>query len=172
MIGVSQKAIARIRRGLFKSIQRLPVKYQDTHTHGDLMSRFTNDLDSVGVMLNSTMSQIFSGTITLIGTIVLMFVTNWILAIVTIVTVPLLIYAANTLGKMSRRYYSEKVFCQEETAKQEFEILSDDLREKQIKAQFFGGIMGPVMGNLSQISYALSATSALHGFILAKHSEG
>ena len=73
---------------------------------------------------------------------------------------------------MSRRYYSEKVFCQEETAKQEFEILSDDLREKQIKAQFFGGIMGPVMGNLSQISYALSATSALHGFILAKHSEG
>ena len=180
MIGVSQNALIRIRKELFSKIQKLPVKYHDTHTHGDIMSRFTNDLDSVGEMLNHTLSQIFSGAITLIGTMTLMFVTNWILAVVTIITVPLLISAANMLGKQSRKYYKGqqqalgavngyieetvtgqkviKVFCHEETTVEEFELLNDDLRKKQIKAQFFGGIMGPVMGNLSQISYALSAT--------------
>jgi len=179
MIGVSQNALVKIRNELFSKMQKLPVKYHDTHTHGDLMSRFTNDLDSVGEMLNNTLSQIFSGIITLIGTLVLMFVTNWILAIVVIVTVPMLVFAANNLGKLSRKFYKGqqealgavngyieetvtgqkvvKVFCHEETAIEEFEFLSDDLRSKQMKAQFFGGIMGPVMGNLSQVSYAISA---------------
>lgn len=180
MIGVSQNALVRIREELFSKIEKLPLKYHDTHTHGDVMSRFTNDLESVGEMLNNAMSQIFSGVLTLIGTITLMFVTNWILAVVTIVTVPLLIYAGGTIGKQSRKYFKDqqqalgalngyieetvtgqkviKVFCHEETAIEEFEFLSDELRGKQMKAQFFGGIMGPVMGNLGQVSYALSAT--------------
>lgn len=180
MIGVSQNALIKIREDLFKRIQKLPVKYHDTHTHGDIMSRFTNDLDSVGEMLNNTMPQIFSGVINLIGTLILMFVTNWILALVIIITTPLLVYVGGFIGKQSRKYfigqqqalgavngYVEetvtgqkviKVFCHEETAMDEFEFLSDDLRQKQMKAQFFGGIMGPVMGNLSQVSYAISAT--------------
>ena len=180
MIGVSQNALVRIREDLFGKIQKLPVKYHDTHTHGEIMSRFTNDLDSVGEMLNNTLSQVFSGVVTLIGTVILMFVTNWILAVVIVVTVPAMIYVGGAIGKRSRKYYKDqqqvlgavngyveetvtgqkviKVFCHEETAMEEFRILSDDLREKQVKAQFFGGIMGPVMGNLSQISYALSAT--------------
>jgi len=180
MIGVSQNALVRIREDLFRKAQRLPVKYHDTHTHGDIMSRFTNDLDSVGEMLNNTMSQIFSGVITLIGTITLMFVTNWILAIVVIVTVPMLVYVGGMIGQQSRKYFASqqqalgavngyieetvtgqkviKVFCHEESTMDEFEFLSDELRSKQMKAQFFGGIMGPVMGNLSQISYAISAT--------------
>ena len=180
MIEVSQNAMVKIRKELFGRIQKLPVKYHDTHTHGEIMSRFTNDLDSVGEMFNNTLSQIFSGAVTLIGTAILMFVTNWILAIVTIVTVPVLIYAGGAIGKRSRKYYKGqqqalgavngyieetvtgqkvvKVFNHEETVMEEFTFLSDDLRNKQAKAQFFGGIMGPVMGNLSQISYALYAT--------------
>jgi len=180
MVGVSQNALTKIRAELFAKIQELPLKYHDTHSHGDIMSRFTNDLDAVGEMLNNTLPQIFSGTISLVGTIILMFVTNWILAIVIIATVPVLFYVAGMIGKQSRKYYIGqqqalgavngyieesvtgqkviKVFCHEEMAMEEFEILSDDLRRKQIKAQFFGGIMGPVMGNLSQISYTLSAT--------------
>ncbi len=180
MIHVSQNALIRIREELFGRIQKLPLKYHDTHSHGDIMSRFTNDLDSVGEMLNNTLSQILSGILTLIGTIILMFVTNWILAVVTIVTVPLLIYAGGKIGMQSRKYYKNqqqalgavngyieetvtgqkvvKVFCHEETAMEEFGFLSNDLSKKQVKAQFFGGIMGPVMGNLSQISYSLSAT--------------
>jgi ATP-binding cassette subfamily B protein len=179
MIGVSQNALVRIREELFRKIQKLPLKFHDTHAHGDIMSRFTNDLDAVGEMLNNTMPQIFSGVLNLIGTVVLMFVTNWILAVVTILTVPLLTYIGGMIGKKSRKYFAAqqqvlgavngyieetvagqkviKVFCHEETAVDEFETLSDDLREKQMKAQFFGGIMWPVMGNLSQVSYALSA---------------
>jgi len=180
MIGVSQNALVKIRGDLFRKIQKLPVKYHDTHTHGDVMSRFTNDLESVGEMLNNTMTQIFSGVLTLIGTVTLMFVTNWILALVIIVTMPFLVYVGGMIGKQSRKYfigqqqalgavngYIEetvtgqkviKVFCHEEIATEEFEFLSDELRKKQMRAQFFGGIMGPVMGNLSQVSYALSAT--------------
>jgi len=180
MIGVSQNALVKIREDLFSRIQKLPLKYHDMHTHGDIMSRFTNDLDAVGEMLSHTMTQIFSGILMLIGTVILMFVTNWILAIVTIITVPLLIYAGGMIGKLSRKYFAGqqqalgaingyieetvtgqkviKVFCHEKAAMEEFEFLSDNLREKQMKAQFFGGIMGPVMGNLSQISYALSST--------------
>ena len=108
-----------------------------------------------------------------------MFVT-WILAIITVIMVPVLFYVGSMIGKQSRKFFTGqqqalgavngyieetitgqkviKVFCHEETAMEEFECLSDDLRKKQIKAQFFGGIMGPVMGNLGQISYALSAT--------------
>jgi ATP-binding cassette subfamily B multidrug efflux pump len=180
MVGVSQNALVRIRAELFGKLQKLPLRYHDTHTHGDIMSRFTNDLDAVGEMMNNTLPQVFSGAVTLIGTVTLMFVTNWILAVITILTVPVLIYVAGLLGKQSRKYYLGqqqalgavngyieesvagqkviKVFNHEDTAKAEFEVLSDDLRQKQIKAQFFGGIMGPVMGNLSQVSYAISAT--------------
>ncbi|AGC68181.1 ABC transporter-like protein [Thermoclostridium stercorarium subsp. stercorarium DSM 8532] len=180
MIGVSQNALIKIREDLFSKIQRLPLKYHDTHTHGDLMSRFTNDLDSVGEMLNNTLPQIFSGIINLLGTLVLMFVTNWILAVIVIVITPLLAYVGGLIGKQSRKYFSGqqqalgavngyieetitgqkviKVFCHEETTIEEFEFLSDNLREKQMKAQFFGGIMGPVMGNLSQVSFAIAAT--------------
>ncbi len=180
MVEVSQNSLIRIRKDLFSKMQRLPLRYHDTHTHGDLMSRFTNDLDAVGEMLTNTMVHIFSGILTLVGTIVLMFATNWILAVATILTVPMLFFAGNKIGTLSRKYYKGqqqalgavngyieesvtglkviKVFCHEDTAKEEFELLSDDLRKKQISAQFFGGIMGPVMGNLSQISFAIIAT--------------
>jgi len=180
MIGVAQKALVRIREELFRRIQRLPVRYHDSHTHGDLMSRFTNDLDSVGEMLNNTLVYTFSGALTLLGTLILMFVVNWLLALIVIATIPLLVYAAGLLGKLSRKYYKDqqrvlgavngyieenitgqkviKVFCHEERVMEEFAILSDELRNKQMKAQFFGGIMGTVMGNLSQISFALAAT--------------
>lgn len=180
MVVVSQNSLVKIRGELFSKVQKLPLKYHDAHPHGDIMSRFTNDLDSVGEMLSHTMVQIFSGILALIGTMVMMFVTNWILALVTIATTPLLVYAGSAIGKRSRKYflgqqqalgavngYIEesitgqkviKVFCHEDTAMEEFAALSDNLREKQIKAQFFGGIMGPVMGKLSQISYAIPAT--------------
>ena len=180
MIGVSENALVKIREELFSKVQKLPLKYHDTHTHGDIMSRFTNDLDAVGMMLNHTMTHIFSGILTLIGTVTLMFITNWILAVVLIIIVPLLVYVGGMIGKQSRRYFVQqqqalgavngyieesvtgqkviKVFNYEDTTMAEFNFLSDYLRSKQMKAQFFGGIMGPVMGNLSQISYAISAT--------------
>ena len=178
MIRVSQNALQRIRNDLFNKLQRLPVRYHDTHTHGEIMSRFTNDLDSVGEMLNNTLVQLFTGAITIVGTLILMFSVNWFLAIIVIVTIPFMAFIGGKIGSRSRKYYSGqqralgavngyieemvtgqkvvKVFCHEDEAIKDFEILSDELRENQVKAQFFGGIMGPVMGNMSQISYTIT----------------
>ena len=179
MITISQRAIRNMRNDLFGKMQELPIRFFDTNNHGDLMSRFTNDLDAVGEMLNNTIPQIISAVITLVGTLFLMFYTNWLLAIITIVTMPLLSGAGMMIAKHSRNFFSEqqaaigavngyveeavtgqkviKVFCHEETTVKEFNELNDDLKNKQIKAAFFGGLMGPVMGNLSQVSYSITA---------------
>lgn len=179
MIGISQKAILNLRNELFEKLQKLPVRYYDTNNHGDVMSRFTNDVDAVGEMLNNTVVQVISGSISVIGTFALMLYTNVWLTLITIVMIPLMLQAIKLLSTKSRKYYRAqqaaigtlngyieetvtgqkvvKVFCHEEETGEEFEYLNRDLRSKQIKAQFFGGIMGPVMGNLSQISYALTA---------------
>ena len=179
MIGVSQRAIQKLRNDLFEKLQKLPVRYYDTNNHGDVMSRFTNDVDAVGELLNNTVVQLISGTINIVGTFALMVYTNVWLTLITIVMIPVMLKAVQFVGGKSRKYYRAqqaaigmlngyieetvtgqkvvKVFCHEEESREEFEYLNRDLRGKQIKAQFFGGIMGPVMGNLSQVSYSLTA---------------
>ncbi len=178
MVGVSQRALQRMRNDLFDKVQKLPVRFYDSTSHGELMSRFTNDVDAIGEMVTNTVIQIFSGVLTLIGTLFLMLYTNVILSLVTFVTLPLMTIAATTIAKKSGKYFGEqqaslgamngyieetvsgqkvvKVFCHEESCKQDFDLINDDLRRNQVKAQFVGGIMFPVMGNLSQISYALT----------------
>lgn len=179
MIGISQNAIQRLRNELFSKMQKLPVRYYDTNNHGDLMSRFTNDVDAIGEMLNNTVVQLISGLISIVGTFSLMLYTNVWLTLITVVMIPVMLRAVAAIGKMSRKYYRSqqaaigtlngyieetitgqkvvKVFCHESQAEEEFDYLNQDLKGKQIKAQFFGGIMGPVMGNLGQVSYSLTA---------------
>ncbi len=179
MITVSQGALEKIRNDLFRKVQRLPVRFYDTNNHGDIMSRFTNDLDAVGDMLNNTIVQIISGVINITGTLCLMIYTNIWLTIVTVLMVPLMLKLAGMVVKRSRRFYKAqqaalgtlngyieetitgqkvvKVFCHEEIATEEFEFLNYDLRDKQTFAQFFGGIMGPVMNGSGQISYSVTA---------------
>lgn len=179
MVTISQRALRNMRNELFGKMQRLPIRFFDTNNHGDLMSRYTNDLDAVGEMLNNTIPQLISAVITLVGTLSLMVYTSPILSLVTIIAVPLLSTVGATIAKRSRSFYSQqqaaigavngyieeavtgqkviKVFCHEEKAIQEFSDLNEDLKNKQIRAAFVGGIMGPVMGNLSQISYSLTA---------------
>ena len=177
MIGVSQRALYSLRKDLYNKIQLLPIRFFDERTTGEVMSRFTNDVDAIGEMLNNTITQLISGAITIIGTVIIMFYTNWLLAIITILFVPLMLKAGGTIAGKSRKFYSAqqaaigalngyieetvtgqkvvKVFCHEDKVTEEFSELNDNLRNKQIKAQFFGGIMGPVMGNLGQINYAV-----------------
>lgn len=179
MISVSQNALKKLRDDLFSKVQKLPVRFYDTNYHGDIMSRFTNDVDAVGEMLNNTLTQLISGAINIIGTFALMLYTNLYLTVITIVMLPVMLRAGKAVAGRSRKYYKEqqaalgalngyveetvtgqkvvKVFCHEETAEKEFSRLNDDLCNKQISAQFYGGIMGPVMGNLSQVSYSLTA---------------
>ncbi|MCR4588083.1 MAG: ABC transporter ATP-binding protein/permease [Lachnospiraceae bacterium] len=179
MIDVSQKALEQLRNDLFHKIQKLPVRFYDTNNHGDVMSRFTNDVDAIGEMLNNTIVNLISGIITLVGTLSLMIYTNWILTLVTLALVPVMVLAARSVAKVSSKYYKAqqkslgtlngyaeetvtgqkvvKVFNHEETAVDEFNFLNEDLAEKQVRAQFFGGIMWPIMGNISQASYALTS---------------
>ncbi|MBQ8592303.1 MAG: ABC transporter ATP-binding protein [Lachnospiraceae bacterium] len=179
MLGISQGALQKIRNDLFCKMQRLPVRYYDTNNNGDIMSRFTNDVDAVGEMLNNTIVQIISGVINIVGTFALMVYTNWGLTIITVLMIPMMVLLAGQIGKRSSKYYIAqqeaigklngyveetvtgqkviKVFCHEEQAKEEFSKLNKDLCDKQIKAQFFSGMMMPAMGNMSQISYSLTA---------------
>ena len=179
MIGVSQRALILIRKDLFNHIQNLPVRYFDTNSTGDIMSRFTNDVDMIGELLNNTVIQMISGSISILGTVSIMLYMNVWLALLTIIMVPVMLKAGGSIAKRSSKYYRlqqsalgalngnieetvtgqkvVKVFCHEKKASEEFTKLNNDLRGKQIKAQFFGGIMGPVMGNIGQVCYGITA---------------
>ena len=178
MLKISQSSIEKIRNDLFRKLQKLPVRYFDTHPTGEVMSRFTNDVDNIDVMLNNSLTSIVSGVISLIGTFVFMITTNIWLTLITVCFIPIFFFGGQKIAKASRKYYSGqqaalgaangyieetvagqkviKVFNHEATCVEEFELLNEDLREKQFKSQFFGGIMGPIMGNTSQISYSVT----------------
>lgn len=179
MLTVAQNALKKIRNELFGKMQSLPVRFYDTNSNGDLMSRFTNDVDTVGQMLSNTLVQLFAGALSIIGTLALMIYTNIWLTLITLVMIPLMMKAGGSVARRSQKYFSAqqaslgavngyieetitgqrvvKVFCHEDVAEEEFKILNEDLRDNQIRAQFFGGMMGPVMGNLSQVNYSLTA---------------
>lgn len=178
MLSVSQNSIKNIRDDLFHKLQGLPVRYFDSHPTGEIMSRFTNDVDNIDVMLNNSLTSIVSGVISLVGTFIFMLTTNGWLTLVTVVFVPLLIFAAGVIGKNSAKYYGAqqaalgavngyieetisgqkviKVFNREESCVEEMNLLNEDLREKQEKAQFWGGVTGPIMHNISLICYAVT----------------
>ena len=178
MLSISQGSIQRIRNDLFDKLQTLPVKYFDSHPTGEIMSRFTNDVDNIDVMLNNSLTSIVSGIVSLTGTFIFMITTNVWLTLITILFVPLFICAAGVIGNNSSKYFGEqqaalgavngyieetisgqkviKVFNHEDECIEEMSLLNEDLRSKQEKAQFWGGVTGPIMHNISLISYALT----------------
>ncbi len=178
MLTVTQSAIENIRNDLFTKMQKLPIRYFDSHPTGEIMSRYTNDVDNVEVMLSNSLTSIISGVVSLIGTFVFMITTSWILTLITIVFIPIFAFGGGMIAKTSGKYYKGqqnalgavngyieesvsgqkviKVFNHEDTCVEEFKLLNADLREKQLKAQFYGGIMGPIMHNTSLISYAVT----------------
>ncbi len=179
MIRVSQNTLRRIRDDLFMKLQKLSVRYFDTNSAGDIMSRFTNDVDNIGQMFDSTLLQMFSGMLTLIGSLVLMFITNVPLAVITLLLTPLIAKAGGTIASRTRKYFSKqqetlgavngyieeiitgqkvvKVFNHEDKVKAEFGELNTQLRSVQTMANFLGGIMGPCMNAMSQVSYTVTA---------------
>ncbi|MBQ7574044.1 MAG: ABC transporter ATP-binding protein [Clostridia bacterium] len=179
IIKVSQNTLKRIRDELFSKLQDLSVKYYDTNSAGDIMSRFTNDVDNIGQMFDSTILQMFSGILTLVGTLMLMFMTNPVLTLVTVIMTPLIAFVAGKITKKTRTYFGMqqsalgavngyieetitgqkvvKVFNHEKEAKKDFKGHNEKLRNIQVKANFLGGIMGPVMNAMSQISYTVTA---------------
>ncbi len=179
MIGVSQRTLIRIRKDLFDHLQQMPVRYFDTNTVGDIMSRFTNDVDAIGEMLNQTVIQMISGIINIVGVLFIMLTENIWLSLVTILMTPVMLFAAITVAKRSSDHFRRqqealgnlngyieetvtgqkvvKVFNHEEDAIKEFSEKNATLRNEQTKAQFFGSIIMPIMGNIGQVCYSLTA---------------
>jgi ATP-binding cassette subfamily B protein len=179
MLSVSQRSLKRMRQELYDKLQKLPIRYFDTHASGDVMSRFTNDVDAVGEMLNTTLIQIISGLVSIIGTVILMLYTSLILGGITIIMTPLLIYVSKKIVASGRNAYRVqqktlgilngfaeetisgqkvvKVFNHEETSAEEFSYLNEELCAAQINAQFRSSIMGPITHQLCNVSYALTA---------------
>ena len=178
MLLVSRNAVESIRNDLFSKVQSLPVGFYDSNSKGEIMSRFSNDVDNVGMMLDTSVMSIILGAISVVGTLGMMLYTNVWLSLITIAFIPVMIKGVGIIGKFSSKYYKQqqaalgaingyieetvagqkvvKAFSHEEDCVEEFSLLNDDLRKKQINAQFFGGVMGPIMGNISQVCYAVT----------------
>lgn len=174
---IGQRTVAQIRKELFEKMERLPVKYFDTHQHGDLMSRYTNDIDRVSETLTDSLSDMLSSALMLVGIFVLMIYISPILTLITLIIVPLMFLSAKSIVGRSRKYfkaqqetlgavngYAEemisgqkviKVFGQEKKVEKDFDVLNQSLKEKAEKAQFYSGLMMPVMQNLNTLNYVV-----------------
>lgn len=179
MLSVSQAATEKIRNDLFGKLQKLPIRYFDSQNTGEIMSRFTNDVDNIDMMMNNSLTSLVSGTISLIGTFIFMVTTNIWLTLITVAFVPVFVKGGSFIAKRNGKYFSSqqaalgalngyieesvtgqkvvKVFNHEEVCIEEFALLNDDMRDKQFKAQFYGGVMGPILGNVGQIAYSVTA---------------
>ena len=179
MIGVAQDTVKNLRKDLFEKLQTLPLSFFDTRSHGDLMSRLTNDVDNVSNTLNSSVTSIFSSIITLVGTFFMMLYLNLALTAITVITVPTMIFVTKKIAKKTREYFNAqqaelgkingfieetisgqkvvKVFNREEKGISEFENYNRNLRNIGIRAQSFSGIVGPISNMLNNITYALIA---------------
>lgn len=174
---IGQRTVNRMRTDLFRKMERLPFKYFDTHQHGDLMSRYTNDIDQVSNALTDSLSDMLSSALMLVGIFILMIYISPILTLVTLITVPLMFLSAKSIVKRSRKYFKAqqeilgqtngyieemisgqkviKVFGHEKKVEADFDTLNQDLKDKSQKAQFFSGLMMPVMQNLNTLNYVL-----------------
>ena len=191
MVRVGQGTQKTIRDVMFSHMQTLPIRYFDTHPVGDLMSRYTSDIDTLRQMLSQSVPQCISSIATLVVVFIALVITSPILTVVLLLTVTAIIFVTKVVAGKSAGFfigqqkalgavngYVEemingqrvvKVFCHEETAKKEFDALNDKLRENAFRAGAYSNVMGPVNNNLGYIQYAILA---ILGGLLAIYSGG
>jgi ATP-binding cassette subfamily B protein len=179
MLSISQRAQTRLRKDLFEKMQRLPLEFYDKSSAGDLMSRFVNDIDSIGEMLNTAAIQLFSGLAAMAGTLALMYATSVILALVASAFIPLSLIALKLVTDKGRdRYRSQqaalgalngyieesiagqkavKAFCREELAIEEFSVLNTDYKKKQVRSHSVASLIMPLTNLVSNLSYVAVA---------------
>lgn len=174
---IGQRTAARMRTELFRKMEMLPIKYFDTHQHGDLMSRYTNDMDQVSTALTDSLSDMLSSALMLIGVFCLMIYISPILTLTTLISIPLMFLCAKVIVSRSHKYFKVqqeilgqtngyieemisgqkviKVFGHEKQVEGEFENFNQRLKDKSEKAQFYSGLMMPVMQNLNTLNYVI-----------------
>lgn len=194
MISIGQKTIERMRRELFDHIQKLPIKFFDTNKTGDIMSRFTNDFESIQNAFNNSLLMIITSTLQLVLTFVMMLILSPILTALLVLMVIMMIFIVKKIGRTSAQHFGEqqrqlgivngyvaehidgqkviKVFHHEDKILADFEKINDDLRQTSSKAQFYSNIMFPVLGNISYMNYALTAVVGSYLTIIGRLDVG
>lgn len=182
MIKVSQTVVAGMRTDLFNKIEKLPIHYFDTHPTGELMSRIVNDIDNVSIALNTSVNQVISGILMVIATLVTMFVISPVLAMISILTLPVMMLVVRKIANINKKQFIKsqeslaevnsyieeyvsgqkviKAFNKEKAVKDNFKIKNEKLRKEGFLAQAIAGIVMPAMGSLSNISTAITAIVA------------
>ena len=179
MINISQGVLNRIRKEMFNHMQKLPIRYFDSKTHGEIMSTYTNDVDTLRQMLSQSIPQVFSASVSMIAVLVAMFATNIYLTLVVLAMVVLMIFVSRYLGGNSSRFFVKqqedigrvngyieemmegqkvvKVFNYEEESKKKFDELNEDLCESMTKANMYANILMPCIMNIGNLGYVLVA---------------
>ena len=179
MVNVSQGTMRRLRDDLFARMESLPIKYFDTHAHGDIMSVYTNDVDTLRQLLSQSIPQVINSVITMAATLITMIVLNPALTVISILTAAVMFLVTSNFSKLSAKYYVRqqmdlgavdgfieemldgqkvvKVFCHEEAAMRDFHEVNERLRNSADKANRYANLLMPINANIGWISYALVA---------------
>ncbi|HBR03773.1 MAG TPA: multidrug ABC transporter ATP-binding protein, partial [Ruminiclostridium sp.] len=179
MVNIATSTLKKIRVNLFTHMESLPIGYFDAHTHGELMSRYTNDIDTLREMISQSIPNLFSSALSVIGVFVMMLVLSPVLTILVVLMLILMLYIIKTIGSKSGMYFMKqqkeigkvngyieemiegqkviKVFCHEDAIIDNFEKLNDELCDASTNAHTFANILMPIMGNLSYLQYAITA---------------
>lgn len=178
-INTVQRIVFNLRKDLFSKLQMLPLKFFDSNPHGDIMSRLTNDIDTINMSLGMSITRVFSSIITLVGTLLVMLRLSPLLTLVSIITIPLTFLVTRFIASHTREYFFSnqtilgklngiieenisglkvvKVFSREKREIEKFDTVNRELREIGTRAQIFSGVMGPLMNVLNNLSFALIA---------------
>ena len=179
MVSVSQGTMRRLRDELFHRMESLPIAYFDTHAHGDIMSVYTNDIDTLRQLLSQSIPQIINTSVTMIATLVTMILLNPALTVISILTACVMVLVTVNFSKLSGKYYVQqqrdlgivdgfieemldgqkvvKVFCHEDAALRDFRAVNDQLRDSADKANRYANLLMPINANIGWISYVLVA---------------
>ena len=186
MVNISQGTMRRLRDDLFRKMEALPIKYFDTHAHGDIMSVYTNDVDTLRQLLSQSIPQIINSSITMVATLITMLLLNPFLTIISLITAAVMLLVTKNFSRLSAKYYIRqqqdlgavdgfieemldgqkvvKVFCHEDAAIADFHKVNDALRQSANMANRYGNLLMPINANIGWLSYALMA---IVGAILA-----
>lgn len=194
MLHISSSILFRLRKDLFNKLETLPVKYFEKHPHGELMSRFTGDIDTLRDMLTQTVPQFMSSLLTVSGVFVMMVFLSPLLTLSVIVIIVLMVLLATFIGKKSAEAFRSqqknlgrlngfieemiegqkvvKVFSREKNAVERFKVLNDELFAAGTKANSYGNILGPLMGNLGYVQYAVVSVFGAFLVMASVHDVG
>ena len=177
MANVTQGTMHHLRNDLFGKMEKLPIKYFDTHAHGDIMSVYTNDIDTLRQLISQSIPQIINSTISMTATFITMVILNPALTVISILTAIVMLLVTSGFSRLSGKYYVRqqrdlgavdgfieemldgqevvKVFCHEEAAKEDFQKVNDRLRDSANKANRYANLLMPVNANIGWVSYAV-----------------